>query len=193
MQTFLLNAVFALQGAEADAAAQEPGAHNTLEDLLDVGTSSYLWTILIFVCAVPFMWKFVFGPITRALEERESGTRAAAEEAAEARAETERIKTAIQEDLEQARRDAAASVAEAKNRAAEREKELMAAAKAEAERERSRAHAEIQSALNSAREVLRRDAVELVVGVAEQVIGREFGESDQKRLIADFQNGVSSN
>jgi len=191
MHSILVNTFAALQGQESGAVHEE-GAHYGLSSLLDVGASSYLWTILIFVLSLPFMWKFVFGPIARALEERETGARAAAKEAEEARAETERIKAAIQEDLEQARREAAASVAEAKSRAAERERELMAAAKAEAEKERARAHAEIENALTSARETLRRDAVELGVEVAEQVIGRTFSDEDQQRLVEDFRGGLAA-
>ena len=189
MQTFLLNPLVLSLASPAPAAAE---GGNMLSDLLSFELSaSFIWTILIFVCSLPFMRKFVFGPISRALEERESGARAAATEAEEARAETERMKAAIQADLDQARREAAAAVAEAKSRAAEREKELMAAAKAEAERERARAQAEIQTALASAREVLRQDAVRLGVDVAAQVISREFSDADQQRLVADFQGQVA--
>ena len=34
--------------------------------IFDVGQSSMLWTVLIFMLALPLMWKFVFGPITKA-------------------------------------------------------------------------------------------------------------------------------
>jgi F-type H+-transporting ATPase subunit b len=169
------------------------GGGNGLGSLLDVGASSFFWTPLIFLLALPVMWKFVFGPIANALEEREDNSRNAAAAAEAAREETERLKAAIQEDLDAARREAAKQVAEAKARAAEREKELMAAAKDEAEKERSRARAEIEQSLNSARELLRKEAVELGVGVAEQVIRREFSDADQQRLVADFQDPASLN
>jgi F-type H+-transporting ATPase subunit b len=170
-----------------------PAGGNGLGSLLDVGMSGIFWTPLIFLLSLPFMWKFVFGPITRALESREDQARNAAATAEAAKVETERMKAAIQEDLETARREAAKQVAEAKARAAEREKELLASAKAEAEKERARAKAEIDQALGQAREVLRREAVELGVGVAEQVISREFSDSDQQRLVADFEQQVADN
>lgn len=166
---------------------------NGLNSLLEVGSGAFVWTVIIFVLSLPFMWKFVFGPITRALEERESGSRNAAAAAEAAREETERLKAAIQDDLDTARREAAKQVADAKARAAEREKELMAAAKDEAEKERARAKAEIDQALNSAREMLRKEAVELGVGVAERVIRREFSEADQSRLVEDFQKEANLN
>lgn len=169
------------------------GGGNGLGSLLEVGASSFFWTPLIFALALPVMWIFVFGPITKALEEREDNSRNAAAAAEAAREDTERMKAAIQEDLDAARREAAKQVAEAKARAAEREKELMSAAKAEAEKERSRARVEIEQSLNSAREILRKEAVQLGVDVAEQVIKREFSDEDQQRLIADFQDQANLN
>jgi len=169
------------------------GGENGLDSLLDVGASSFFWTPLIFLLALPVLWIFVFGPITKALEERENNSRNAAAAAEAAREDTERMKAAIQEDLDAARREAAKQVAEAKARAAEREKELMSAAKEEAEKERARAHADIEQALNSAREILRKEAVQLGVDVAQQVIKREFSDEDQQRLVADFQNQANLN
>ncbi len=169
------------------------GGHNGVSSMFEVGQSAFIWTLVIFLLALPFMWKFVFGPILKALEEREEASRNSARAAESAREETERMRAQIQQDLDAARREAAHQVAAAKARAGEREQELLGAAKAEAERERARARAEIETALASAREVLRREAVELGVQVAEQVISREFSEADQQRLVADFQREVSPN
>ena len=167
--------------------------HAGIAQMFDVGKSSFIWTLVIFLLSLPFMWKMVFGPITQALEEREDAARESARAAEAAREETERIKVAIQDDMEAARREASKQVAEAKARASQREQELMAAAKVEAERERARARQEIETSLLSAREVLRREAVGLAVEVAERVISREFTDADQKRLVNDFNLEVSRN
>jgi len=157
-----------------------------LSSMFDVGQSGYLWTILIFLIALPFIWKVVFGPITRALDEREMRAREAARQAEAAREETRRMKEAIQEDLDQARKEAAARVAEARVRAENREKEILAGAQAEAARDRARATAEIERALASAREQLRAEAVELGIQIAEKVLVREFTPGDQDRLVQAF-------
>lgn len=179
MSTFLLTLV----------ADEEHGGG--IASMFDVGQSSFFWTLIIFLLSLPFMWKMVFGPIAAALEEREDAAREAARAAEAAREETERMKAAIQTDLEAARQEAAKQVAEAKQRASEREQELMASAKAEAERERARARQEIETALTSARETLRRESVQLAVEIAEQVISREFNESDQSRLINEFEQELA--
>jgi len=165
---------------------------NGIASLLDVGQSSMIWTILIFVIALPLMWKFVFGPITKALETREDQAREAAAAAEAARSEIERMKASIQEDLADARREAAEQVKAAKVRAADREKELLASAKEEAAKERARAKADIDQSLMTAREVLRQEAVRLGIDVAQQVISREFSSSDQDRLVQDFQSKIEN-
>ena len=165
---------------------------NGIASLLDVGQSSMIWTVLIFVIALPLMWKFVFGPITKALETREDQAREAAAAAEAARSEIERMKASIQEDLADARREAAEQVKTAKVRAADREKELLASAKEEAAKERARAKADIDQSLMTAREVLRQEAVRLGVDVAQQVISREFSSSDQDRLVQDFQSKIEN-
>lgn len=152
-----------------------------------------IWTLIIFFVALPLLMKLVFGPIAKAMEERETKVRDSAKAAEQARAETEKMRASIQQELEQARQEAARQVAEAKRRAAEREQEMMAAAKAEAERERERARAEIGQAVRGAREQLRRDAVALAIGAAEKMIGREFSEADQKRLVAEFEKAAAKN
>lgn len=165
------------------AEGDKPG----IAQMFEVGQSSFYWTLVIFLLSLPFMWKMVFGPITKALEEREDAARESARAAEAAREETERMKAAIQEDLDAARQEAAKQVAEAKARASAREQELMAAAKVEAERERTRARQEIEAALTAARETLRREAVGLAVEVAERVISREFSDADQARLVSEFE------
>ena len=165
---------------------------NGIASLLDVGQSSMIWTVLIFVIALPLMWKFVFGPITKALETREDQAREAAAAAEAARSEIERMKASIQEDLANARREAAEQVKAAKVRAADREKELLASAKEEAAKERARAKADIDQSLMTAREVLRQEAVRLGIDVAQQVISREFSSSDQDRLVQDFQSKIEN-
>lgn len=166
---------------------------NTLNDIFNFElAASFVWTLLIFLISVPLLWKFVFSPIAKAMEEREVKVREAAAAAEAAKTETERLRASIQKELEGARQEAAKALAEAKKRASDREQELMAAAKAEAEKERQRARAEIDQAVRGARELLRREAVTLAVQIGERVIQREFSAADQQRLLAEFEKQAGS-
>ncbi|MDP6940545.1 MAG: F0F1 ATP synthase subunit B [Planctomycetota bacterium] len=164
-----------------------------LSSMFDVGQSSFIWTIVIFLISLPFMWKVVFGPIAKALEDREEATRQAAQVAEAAREETETLRAEIEADLAEARREARERVREAESRAEAKEKEILAKARDEAERERQRSREEIESAKASALEELRATAVELGVGIAEKAISREFGNEDQQRLVSELQRDLSKN
>ncbi|HJM40419.1 MAG TPA: F0F1 ATP synthase subunit B [Planctomycetota bacterium] len=164
-----------------------------LSAMFDVGQSSFIWTIAIFLISLPFMWKVVFGPIAKALEDREEATRQAAQVAEAAREETETLRTEIEADLAEARREARDRVREAESRAEAKEKEILAKARDEAERERQRSREEIESAKASALEELRATAVELGVGIAEKAISREFRSEDQQRLVSELQRDLSKN
>lgn len=167
------------------------GQAGGLSAIFDVGQSSMIWTIVIFLAALLPMWKFVFGPITKALDERELKTREAAKAAEAAKEEAKRVQAAIREDLERARQEAARQVAEARTRAEAREKEILAAARAQAEADRQRAKDEIERALAAARETLRAEAVGLGIQVAERVISREFSDADQARLESELEREVA--
>ncbi len=160
---------------------------------LFAGESAIYWTLLIFLISLPLLWKVVYGPVSKALQERESQTREAARAAESAREETARLREAVQQDLDQARREAAERVAQAQARAEAREKEILAEAKAAGEKERRRAQEEIARAKSAAMEELRRLSVDLSVGLAERVISREFGAEDQQRLVAELEKEISEN
>ena len=164
-----------------------------LDHIFDAGASSFWWTLLIFGVSLPFLWKLVFGPLMRAMEERELAVRKAAEDAERARLETEEMRAAMQQELEAARLEASKRLEEVKRIAAQREQELLAQAKAEAEKERQRARAEIETALQSARQELRTEAARLALDVAERVLGREFTPEDQRRLLAEFARDAQLN
>ncbi|HEX9793946.1 MAG TPA: F0F1 ATP synthase subunit B [Planctomycetota bacterium] len=163
-----------------------------LDGMFTVGTGSFLWTLLIFGLALLPLWKVVFGPITKALDDRELATREAARAAERAREEIESMKAGIQLELDQARREAAQAVADARTRAEAREKQILAEARAQAEKDRQRAQEEIARSLVAAREQLRSEAVILGMDVAQKVLGRQFAPEDQQRLVQSFEGDLAA-
>lgn len=149
-----------------------------------------LWTILIFVAALPFMWKMVFGPIVRALDERETRSREAAHAAEAARDEAVRLQEAMNAEMEEARREASQRIDEARKQAETRERDIMARAEEQAAQARQKAQGEIDLALARAKEELRSDAVRLGVEIAQKVLNREFDDADQDRLVGEFERDL---
>ena len=154
---------------------------------LDFGAlSNMLWTWIIFLAALPFAWKLVMGPITRAMEERDERVQSAMEKAEQAGKDAERARAEIEVKLGEAQAGAAKLLSEARERAEERERELIDEAKREAGAQRDRALAEIQTAKDQALMQIRDEVVEISLLAAGKVLSRGVSSEDDKRLVREL-------
>ena len=106
-----------------EAAAEE--AHGSFNPFNPVGAGGILWTWIIFLGALIPIWKFVMGPVTRALAERDDRVQAAIEAAREASEGAEAARAEVEVKLGEVRAEAAQLLAEARDRAAVREREIV--------------------------------------------------------------------
>src|SRR5438093_3106326 len=83
-----------------------------------------LWTWIIFGASVPFIWKVVMGPVTRALAERDERTERAIAAAEKASADAREVRAELEKSLSEAQASAARLVAEARERAEARGHEI---------------------------------------------------------------------
>jgi F-type H+-transporting ATPase subunit b len=129
--------------------------------------------MIVFAILVWFTMKFVWPPITAALDERAKKIAEGLSAADKAKADLAAANTRVEQQLASARDDAARRLAdaerlaqqtveEAKGRAAEEAAKIIAAARAEAEQESVKA-----------REALREQVAGLAVKGAEQILRRE--------------------
>ncbi|MCI0589431.1 MAG: F0F1 ATP synthase subunit B [Planctomycetes bacterium] len=144
-----------------------------------------IWTWVIFLVSLPLMWKFVFGPIVRALEARDERGRKAAADAEAARDEARKAEAAVQSKLAEAGAEVASILARGREQAERLGKELLDKAEADALRRKERALAEIEAARARALEEIRGEVVDLSLLAASEVIGRSLEGPDQRRLVAD--------
>lgn len=165
------------------AMAAEGGSFNPLDPS---GLGGLLWTLIIFLLALWPIWKFVMGPVTRALEERDERVNRAIEAAQKASSQAEAARAEVEVKLGEARAEAAKLLAEARDRAEVREREIIGAAKHEAqtlvESARSTIHAEQEKALAA----IRSEVVDLSLSAASQVLGRRVGSEDDRRLASEM-------
>ena len=138
---------------------------------------------VVFAILVWFTMKFVWPPITKALDERAGKIREGLAAADKAKAELTNANKAADEQraiarnetaklLADAEKRAAAIVDDAKKRAEEEGAKIVAAAKAEAEQQATRA-----------REALREQVAVLAVKGAEQILQREVNASVHAELL----------
>jgi F-type H+-transporting ATPase subunit b len=136
-------------------------------------TATFILQIIVFLILVWFTMKFIWPPITVALDERAKKIREGLSAADTAKAELASANKRVEEQLSAARTDATQRLAdaerlaqtmieEAKGRASDEGAKIVAAAKAEAEQESMKA-----------REVLREQVAALAVKGAEQILRRE--------------------
>jgi len=136
-------------------------------------TSTFIIQLIVFLILVWFTMKFIWPPITAALDERAEKIREGLSAADRAKAELATANKRIEQELSSARTDAAQRLAdaerlaqsmieEAKSRASEEGAKIVAAARAEAEQEATKA-----------RESLREQVAALAVKGAEQILRRE--------------------
>ncbi len=140
--------------------------------------------MIVFAILVWFTMRFVWPPITAALDERARKIAEGLSAADKAKADLAAANTRVEQQLAAARDDAAKRLAdaerlaqqtveEAKGRASEEAAKIIAAARAEAEQEAVKA-----------REMLREQVAGLAVKGAEQILKREVNAGVHAELLA---------
>jgi F-type H+-transporting ATPase subunit b len=164
-------------------AAAEGGGFNPLDP---AGLGGLLWTLIIFLIALPFMWKIVMGPITTALAERDDRAARAITAAEKAGQDAEKVRAEMELKLGDAKADAAKLMSEARERGETREREILEQAKADAEAMVERAKHDINTAKEQALSAIREEVVEISLSAAGQVLRRTVDSEDDRRLVSDL-------
>jgi len=149
-----------------------------------------LYTIIVFLLLLAVLWRFAWGPLMKALEEREARIAKKISDAEEfRRASEERLKE-YERRIMNAKDEAAALIADGKRDAERVRGEIMATAGAESAKALERAKREIVLAKEAAVHDLREQMVGLASELAGRVIQREVKPEDHRRLIEDAMTEV---
>jgi F-type H+-transporting ATPase subunit b len=165
------------------------GGFNPLD--LHLGGAAF-WTWVIFLVALPFMWKVVFGPITKALIARDRKAEDAIARAEEARVGAERARSETEAELARARAETVALVKEARDRAERQGRELIDSARAEAQRSLEKARNEIQAEKSRALSEIRDEVVNLSIQAASRILKRDVDDDTHRSFVKDLLGGVQA-
>ena len=146
-------------------------------------TATFIFQMIVFLILVGFTMKFIWPPITAALDERAERIQAGLSAADKAKADLAAANRRVEQELGAARNDAAKRLAdaerlaqqmieEAKGRANEAGAKIIAAAKAEAAQESVKA-----------REALRDQVAALAVKGAEQILRKDVNAGVHAELL----------
>jgi F-type H+-transporting ATPase subunit b len=172
------------QYADGAEAAAEPS-------IFSIALGVSFWTVIIFIVLAYVLAKWAFPPLLGYAAAREARIQEALEEARQARAEAQRYLEEQRQELASARQHAQQLIAEGRTAAERERQEMIARTRREQDDLLARARQDIASEREKAVESLRREVVELALLAAGKVIGHRVDESEDRRLVTDFLNGVA--
>lgn len=143
--------------------------------------------LVVFAILVWFTMRFVWPPITKAIDERTQKIADGLSAAERARLELSNANRRVDEQLSAARDDAAKRLADAERLAQSMIEDAKARAAEEAAKIVAAARAEAQQEMVKAREVLRGQVAELAVRGAEQILRREVDSGVHADLLSRLQ------
>jgi len=145
----------------------------------------FIWTILTFLVLLFLLAKFAWGPLLKALEERQETIRKSLDDADQARQELERLHQESAQIIAEARGEAQSIVANSRAAADTVREDLKQKAKEEAEALVRGAQRQIQLETARAIQQIRHEVVDLSLAVASKLIKKNLTQEDNDALIQD--------
>ena len=153
-------------------------------------TATLLAQVIAFVLLIWLVNRYLWGPLTAALEQRRKQIADGLASAEQGRRDLEDAKTRAGEIEEQARGKAARIIAHAEKRAREIEEEAKARAREESERIKHSAQSEIDQQLTHARESLRRRVSEIAIAGAARILKKEVDAAAHAAALKELEEHI---
>ena len=163
--------------------ASEGGKTETSLNPMEFLSNTAVWTLVIFLTVCAILYKFAFGPIAKALDDREQGILGNIASAQKQNEDAKELLKQYQAKLE-ASKDEVRQIIETAKKDAERQAEdIMAKARDAAGLERERAMKEIESATTSALQSIAERSATLATRLAGKMIRAEVKPEQHRSLI----------
>lgn len=163
--------------------SQDPRALSTL---LEFAPGAMIWTFLAFGLGLFVMWKFVYGPITTALEDRDQKVEDSILAAEAARKEAQAQMAGAKAELEKAQASGKRLVEEAMARAERQAADAVRAADERAKAELQKARDTIAAEKRQALQEIRAVAVELTIAATGRLLQQEIDAGKNRPLVQQF-------
>jgi F-type H+-transporting ATPase subunit b len=160
-----------------------PAATDDQEDILALRYDQGIWTIVVFVVLLLVLKRYAWHPMLDALHQREENIRLAAEEAKQARAETERVTAEFKAKMAEAYAEIPRLMEQARKDAQQLAEEMRTKAQAEIQAERQRLRREIEIATEQALQQIYTHAAQLATLISAKAIQKSLSVEDHRRLV----------
>lgn len=177
-----LTAALMFTATPALAAEGEGGPVN----LLAPNPGLMVWTLVIFIILMFVLSKYAFKPLFAAVEAREKALEDAIAGAARDRDEAAQLLAQQRAQLETARTEAQAIIADSRATAERMRGDLMAQTKQQQEEMIEQARRAIESEKTAAIATLRREAIDLAIAGASRVIEQNLDSAGNRQIVESF-------
>jgi len=161
-------------------------------DAFGVDVPKLIFQVVNFLLLLYLLNRFLFKPVLKLLDERESRIRKGLEDAEAAARDRELAKAEREAALDEARKEAQAMVARANKIAEDSRAEILADAKEQADKVAARAREEITAEKEKAMAELRSTVADLALQAAGRLVRSEMDTPTQRRLVEDFLKEVKN-
>lgn len=149
-----------------------------------------VWAIINFLILLFLLNKVLYKPLTGMMAAREKTIADNLQRAEQARAEAEQLRQQFAQQVAAAQKEAQETLAAARKAAEGARDEILGQARAEAARMIENAQAAIEREKQAALAELRQEVADLAILAASRVVKRSLDSGDQRRLVAEFVEGV---
>ena len=153
--------------------------------LVQIEPGLFIWTIFTFLVLLGLLAKFAWGPLLKALEERQETIRKSLDDADQATQELARVQQESAQIIAEARGEAQSIVAKSRAAAETVRADVKQKAKAEADALVRGAQRQIQLETARAIQQIRNEVVDLSLAVASKLIKKNLTQEDNDALIQD--------
>jgi F-type H+-transporting ATPase subunit b len=154
--------------------------------LTDINFGLTLWTIVLFILFAVVMAKLGWGPLLKAIEEREKGIRGAVDGAQKAHTEAQALLAQHKEMLREAGREREEIIKRALKDAEQIKADLTTRAKAEGDQMVQRAREQIDREKGQAILELRAQVADLAMDAASKIVTSSLTPEAQRKLVDEF-------
>ena len=154
--------------------------------LLQFEPGLMIWTAVTFLLTLVALRLIAWKPILGALDEREGRIRESLEKAQQAKAQAEQAIAENKANMEQSLKRSKELVIEARQEAERVRTEAREEARREARRILDEGRRQLEVDRRSAMAELRREAASLAIRAAEQLLKKNLGQRENRKLVEDF-------
>ncbi len=186
MRRIALNS-FALSLVASPLLAQEA---ESKPGLLALQGGLMFWTLVIFVLVFLVLKTFAFGPITKAVADREQALLDAIEAAKKDRDDAAKLLAEHRAAIEAARNEAQRFIAEGRAQAEKLKSDMLEQTHAQQAELLERARRDIDAEKTKAIDELRREAIDLALAGASKVIEKNLDDAQNRKLVESYLSSI---